>query len=162
MRWWRIDHVLLDAGRQCYDLIAGHGRSLLSGSTDPASNGCGSVSSATRVSAEQTHGYTDALRSLLVRFDDNRCRYAGGGLVEFYAIEWIRLPCRRDKQQIVGRSWSHYDNEFDPTLDVWLRLIRRYIVRRRKRSVTLGTVVRGVAIGHDDARCDFTQSIKHG
>ena len=55
-----------------------------------------------------------------------------------------------------------YNNQFDPTLDVWLRLLKSIYRSAQEGAVTLGTVPFGkslsVMLTHD---IDFTQSIKN-
>ena len=111
-----------------------------------------------------TYGYTDA-SAPLARFDDGTAAVTqvAHGPGRAYAIGvdlgFLLLKGYNNRGEELVKT---FDNEFDPTLDVWLRLIKAMYRTAQEEAVTLGTVPFGkslsVMMTHD---VDFTQSIKH-
>lgn len=111
-----------------------------------------------------TYGYTGSADPLGL-FDDGTAaitqkRYGRG---RAYAIGldlgFLLLKGYNNRGEELVRT---FDNQFDPTLDVWLRLLKAIYGEAQPGAVTLGTVPFGkslsVMLTHD---VDFTQSIKN-
>ncbi|EFX60092.1 hypothetical protein DAPPUDRAFT_125537, partial [Daphnia pulex] len=111
-----------------------------------------------------TYGYTGS-EAPLARFDDGTAAITQKtyGKGRAYAIGldlgFLLLKGYNNRGEELVRT---FDNQFDPTLDVWLRLLKSIYRTAQDGAVTLGTVPFGkslsVMLTHD---VDFTQSIKN-
>ncbi|MCS6289493.1 MAG: hypothetical protein H8K10_11000 [Nitrospira sp.] len=111
-----------------------------------------------------TYGYTESAAPLAV-FDDGTAAVTQAlyGSGRAYAIGldlgFLLLKGYNNRGEELVRT---YDNQFDPTLDVWLRLLKSIYRTAQEGAVTVGTVPFGkslsVMLTHD---VDFTQSIKN-
>jgi peptidoglycan/xylan/chitin deacetylase (PgdA/CDA1 family) len=109
--------------------------------------------------APAAYGYTKPVEPPLATFDDGTAAVTVHGRA--YALG-VDLGAMLESgygghDEVLGRA---YDNQFEPTIDVWLRLIRRLYVDGEPNAVTLGTVPDGkplaVMITHD---VDYLRSV---
>jgi hypothetical protein len=111
-----------------------------------------------------TYGYTES-EAPLARFDDGTAAVTQKtyGKGRAYAIGldlgFLLLKGYNNRGEELVQT---FDNQFDPTLDVWLRLLKSIYRTAQTGAVTLGTVPFGkslsVMLTHD---VDFTESIKN-
>ena len=111
-----------------------------------------------------TYGYTGANNPLAL-FDDGTAAItqATYGRGRAFAIGldvgFLLLKGYNNRGEELIQS---YDNQFDPTLDVWLRLLKSIYRATEERAVTVGTVPFGkslsVMLTHD---VDFTESMRN-
>lgn len=111
-----------------------------------------------------TYGYTGS-EAPLARFDDGTAAVTQKtyGKGRAYAIGldlgFLLLKGYNNRGEELVQT---FDNQFDPTLDVWLRLLKSIYRTAQTGAVTLGTVPFGqslsVMLTHD---VDFTESIKN-
>jgi hypothetical protein len=116
------------------------------------------------IEAIGTYGYTESVAPL-ARFEDGTAAITQKtyGQGRAYAIGldlgFLLLKGYNNRGEELVQT---YDNQFDPTLDVWLRLLKSIYRTVQAGAVTLGTVPFGkslsVMLTHD---VDFTQSIKN-
>lgn len=152
------------ASRQRYDLTFAGNDPLLSELTDPQERTLRIGVREKNLEVMGTYGYTDAA-SPLARFDD------GTAAITQVSHERGRAyAIGADLGFLLSKGYNNrgdelvktFDNQFDPTLDVWLRLIKSIYRTAEERAVTLGTVPFGkslsVMLTHD---VDFTQSMKN-
>lgn len=152
------------ASRQRYDMTLAHGDPLLADLTDPREQQLRVGIRDKGIDVMGTYGYTEA-SAPLARFDDGTAAITqvAHGSGRAYAIGldlgFLLLKGYNNRGEELVKT---FDNEFDPTLDVWLRLIKSIYRTAHEESVTLGTVPFGkslsVMMTHD---VDFTQSIKN-
>ncbi|HJT20966.1 MAG TPA: polysaccharide deacetylase family protein [Nitrospira sp.] len=137
------------------------GHPLLAGMTDPKewTTRVQSTISEERIAA---YGYTEA-RDALGRYPDGLAAvtvksYGKGGAYAF-GIDLGTLLLKGYNNRADGIMTS-FDNRFDPTLDVWLRLLRSMYKTGNPDAVTLGTVPfdksLSVILTHD---VDFSESM---
>lgn len=103
-----------------------------------------------------SYGYTQAAEAPVARFDDNSAailqRRVGAG--QTYAIGLdlgaFLLKGYNNRQEHIALN---YVNNYEPALDVFLRMLRRLYVRSQPFAVTLGTVPQNkrfsILISHD-------------
>lgn len=111
-----------------------------------------------------TYGYTES-PAPLASFDDGTAavtqKIYGRGRAYAIGLDlgFLLLKGYNNRGEELVRT---FDNQFDPTLDVWLRLLKSIYRTAQDGAVTLGTVPFGkslsVMLTHD---VDFTQSIKN-
>ena len=109
-----------------------------------------------------SYGYTESIGSL-AHYEDGTAAvtYKSYGTGQAYAIgiDLGALVLKGYNNRGEEMTWS-YDNRFDPTLDVWLRLLKDIYQAGEADAVTIGTVPFGrslsVMVTHD---VDFTQSM---
>ena len=152
------------ASRQRYDLTLATADPLLADLTDPREQRLRVGIRDKGIEVMGTYGYTDA-SAPLARFDDGTAAVTqvAHGPGRAYAIGvdlgFLLLKGYNNRGEELVKT---FDNEFDPTLDVWLRLIKAMYRTAQEEAVTLGTVPFGkslsVMMTHD---VDFTQSIKY-
>lgn len=152
------------ASRQRYDMTLATADPLLADLTDPREQRLRVGIRDKGIEVMGTYGYTDA-SAPLARFDDGTAAVTqvAHGPGRAYAIGvdlgFLLLKGYNNRGEELVKT---FDNEFDPTLDVWLRLIKAMYRTAQEEAVTLGTVPFGkslsVMMTHD---VDFTQSIKH-
>ncbi len=152
------------ASRQRYDLTLASGNPLLAGMTDPREQQLRVGIRDKGIEVMGTYGYTEA-SAPLARFDDGTAAITqvahGGGRAYAIGLDlgFLLLKGYNNRGEELVKT---FDNEFDPTLDVWLRLIKSMYRAAHEEAVTLGTVPFGkslsVMMTHD---VDFTQSIKN-
>ncbi len=152
------------ASRERYGLTLAANEPLLAELTDPQERTLRIGVREKHLEVMGTYGYTDATAAL-ARFDDGTAAVTqmSYGPGRAYAIGV-------DLGFLLSKGYNNrgdelvltYDNQFDPTLDVWLRLLKSIYRAAEERAVTLGTVPFGkslsVMLTHD---VDFTQSIKN-
>ncbi|MBS0169636.1 MAG: hypothetical protein JSR62_04725 [Nitrospira sp.] len=152
------------ASRQRYDVTLAQGDPLLVNLTDPREQQLRVGLRDKGIEVMGTYGYTGA-SAPLARFEDGTAAItqAAHGRGRAYAIGldlgFLLLKGYNNRGEELVKT---FDNEFDPTLDVWLRLLKSIYRAADERAVTLGTVPFGkslsVMLTHD---VDFTQSIKN-
>ena len=152
------------ASRQRYAMTLAAADPLLTELTDPEERALRIGVREKHLEVMGTYGYTEATAPL-VRFDDGTAAVTqvayGRGRAYAIGIDLGFLLSKgyNNRADELVRS---YDNQFDPTLDVWLRLLKSIYRAAEDRAVTLGTVPFGkslsVMLTHD---VDFTQSIKN-
>ena len=111
-----------------------------------------------------TYGYTESVAPL-ARFNDGTAaitqKIYGKGRAYAIGLDlgFLLLKGYNNRGEELVQT---FDNQFDPTLDVWLRLLKSMYRAGQTGAVTLGTVPFGkslsVMLTHD---VDFTQSIKN-
>lgn len=111
-----------------------------------------------------TYGYTES-PAPLASFDDGTAAVTqkiygrGRAYAIGFDLGFLLLKGYNNRGEEVVQT---FDNQFDPTLDVWLRLLKSMYRAGQAGAVTLGTVPFGkslsVMLTHD---VDFTQSIKN-
>jgi len=151
------------ASRQRYDVTLVQADPLLADLTDPRERQLRVGIRGKGIEVMGTYGYTEALTPL-ARFDDGTAAITqtAHGPGRAYAIGldlgFLLLKGYNNRGEELVKT---FDNEFDPTLDVWLRLIKSMYRAAQEGAVTLGTVPFGkslsVMLTHD---VDFTQSIR--
>ncbi len=111
-----------------------------------------------------TYGYTETVNPL-VTFEDGTAAVTqqAHGLGRAYAIGFdLGFLLLKGYNNRAEELVEAYDNQFDPTLDVWLRLLKSIYRAGQEGAVTLGTVPFGkslsVLLTHD---IDFTQSLRN-
>lgn len=109
-----------------------------------------------------SYGYTQSVQPLAVYEDGTAAvTHASHGPGHAYAIglDLGFLLSAGYNNRAEEMTWS-YDNRFDPSLDVWLRLLKAMYTSGEPKAVTLGTVPFGkslsVMMTHD---VDFTDSM---
>ena len=152
------------ASRQRYDLTLTSGEPLLADLTDPREQQLRVGIRGKGIEVMGTYGYSEA-SAPLARFDDGTAAITqvAHGRGRAYAIGldlgFLLLKGYNNRGEELVKT---FDNEFDPTLDVWLRIIKAMYRTAHEEAVTLGTVPFGkslsVMMTHD---VDFTQSIKN-
>lgn len=153
------------ASRERYDVNLAQGDPLLADLTDPREQQLRVGIRHKGLDVMGTYGYTEA-STPLARFDDGTAAVTqvahGGGRAYAIGLDlgFLLLKGYNNRGEELVKT---FNNEFDPTLDVWLRLIKSiYRTAAHEEAVTLGTVPFGkslsVMMTHD---VDFTQSIKH-
>ncbi len=150
--------------RQRYDLHLAESDPLLAELTDPRERHLRVGVRDKGVEVMGTYGYTESVAPL-ARFDDGTAAITQKtyGQGRAYAIGldlgFLLLKGYNNRGEELVQT---YDNQFDPTLDVWLRLLKSIYRTAQAGAVTLGTVPFGkslsVMLTHD---VDFTQSIKN-
>ncbi|MEQ1628026.1 MAG: hypothetical protein ABL965_11585 [Nitrospira sp.] len=150
--------------RQRYDLQLAESDPLLAELTDPRERHLRVGIRAKGIEVMGTYGYTESVAPL-ARFDDGTAAITQKtyGQGRAYAIGldlgFLLLKGYNNRGEELVQT---YDNQFDPTLDVWLRLLKSIYRTAHTGAVTLGTVPFGkslsVMLTHD---VDFTQSIKN-
>ncbi|HRC43080.1 MAG TPA: hypothetical protein PLT27_03430 [Nitrospira sp.] len=151
------------ASRQRYDLRLMASDPLLAELTDPSERRLRFGVRGRGLEVMGTYGYTES-RAPLAFFDDGTAviTQAVHGNGRAYAIGldlgFLLLKGYNNRADEIVRT---YDNRFDPTLDVWLRILKSIYRKAQEEAVTVGTVPFGkslsVMLTHD---VDFTQSIK--
>ncbi len=152
------------ASRQRYDVTLTPAAPLLADLTDPRERQLRVGIRGKGIEVMGTYGYTEA-SAPLARFEDGTAAItqAAHGRGRAYAIGldlgFLLLKGYNNRGEELVKT---FDNEFDPTLDVWLRLLKSMYCTAQEEAVTLGTVPFGkslsVMMTHD---VDFTQSIKN-
>lgn len=152
------------ASRQRYDVTLAQTDPLLAGLTDPREQQLRVGIRDKGIEVIGTYGYTEA-SAPLARFEDGTAAITQvvHGRGRAYAIGldlgFLLLKGYNNRGEELVKT---FDNEFDPTLDVWLRLIKSMYRTAQDEAVTVGTVPFGkslsVMMTHD---VDFTQSIKN-
>ncbi len=152
------------ASRNRYDVQLKTADPLLAGMTDPREQLLRIGLRDKGIEVMGTYGYTES-NAPLARFDDGTAAVTQvvHGRGRAYAIGldlgFLLLKGYNNRGEELVKT---FDNEFDPTLDVWLRLIKSMYRTAQEGAVTLGTVPFGkslsVMMTHD---VDFTQSIKN-
>ena len=152
------------ASRKRYGVRLEAADPLLAGLTDPSEQQLRVGIRDKGIEVMGTYGYTESTAPL-ARFDDGTAAITQvvHGRGRAYAIGldlgFLLLKGYNNRGEELVKS---FDNEFDPTLDVWLRLIKSMYRTAQEGAVTLGTVPFGkslsVMMTHD---VDFTQSIKN-
>ncbi|MFZ3015028.1 MAG: hypothetical protein WA045_15105, partial [Nitrospira sp.] len=111
-----------------------------------------------------TYGYTEAVNPLIT-FEDGTAAVTqrAHGLGRAYAIGLdLGFLLLKGYNNRADELVDAYDNQFNPNLDVWLRLLKSIYREGQEGAVTLGTVPFGkglsVLLTHD---IDFTRSIKN-
>ncbi len=152
------------ASRQRYELTLTGGDPLLADLTAPEERMLRIGVREKHLEVMGTYGYTDATTPL-ARFDDGTAAVtqAAYGRGRAYAIGVdLGFLFSKGHNNRGDELVKTFDNQFDPTLDVWLRLLRSMYRGAEERAVTLGTVPFGkslsVMLTHD---VDFTQSMKN-
>ncbi|ULA62261.1 MAG: hypothetical protein LZF86_10121 [Nitrospira sp.] len=150
--------------RQRYDLRLAESDPLLAELTDPRERHLRVGIRDKGVEVVGTYGYTDSAAPL-ARFDDGTAaitqKIYGQGRAYALGLDlgFLLLKGYNNRGEELVRT---FDNQFDPTLDVWLRLLKSIYRTAQSGAVTLGTVPFGkslsVMLTHD---VDFTQSIKN-
>ncbi|MBA2252550.1 MAG: hypothetical protein H0W13_07580 [Nitrospirales bacterium] len=109
-----------------------------------------------------SYGYTQSTGPLAVYEDGTAAvthKSHGKGQAYAIGIDLGFLLLKGYNNRGEEMTWS-YDNRFDPTLDVWLRLLKVIYTAGQPESVTIGTVPFGkglsVMLTHD---VDFTHSM---
>lgn len=152
------------ASRQRFEIELAHTDPVLASFTDPRERRLILGHREKSTDTIGTVGYTKSATPLAT-FDDGtaavtRQTYASG---RAYAIGldlgFLLLKGYNNRGEEMVRQ---FDNQFDPMLDVWLRLLKTIYQSAEGGGVTLGTVPFGkslsVLLTHD---VDFTQSIKN-
>ncbi|MBI4000260.1 MAG: hypothetical protein HY348_00550 [Nitrospira defluvii] len=152
------------ASRQRYDLRLAVSDPLLAEFTDPRERRLRIGIREKGLEVMGTYGYTESAKPLAV-FDDGTAAVTQAiyGSGRAYAIGldlgFLLLKGYNNRADELVQS---YDNQFDPTLDVWLRLLKSIYRAAQEGAVTVGTVPFGkslsVMLTHD---VDFTRSIKN-
>ena len=152
------------ASRQRYDVTLAQTDPLLAGLTDPREQQLRVGIRDKGIEVMGTYGYTEA-SAPLARFDDGTAAITqvvhGHGRAYAIGLDlgFLLLKGYNNRGEELVKT---FDNEFDPTLDVWLRVIKSMYCTAQDEAVTVGTVPFGkslsVMITHD---VDFTQSIKN-
>ncbi len=152
------------ASRTRYDVRLEAADPLLAGLNDPRERQVRVGIRDKGIDVMGTYGYTGSTAPL-ARFDDGTAAITQvlHGRGRAYAIGldlgFLLLKGYNNRGEELVKT---FDNEFDPTLDVWLRLIKSMYRTAEEGAVTLGTVPFGkslsVMITHD---VDFTQSLKN-
>jgi len=150
--------------RQRYDLHLAAADPLLAELTDPRERHLRLGLREKGLEVMGTYGYTESLAPLAM-FEDGTAAMTqkAYGRGRAYAIGldlgFLLLKGYNNRGEELVRT---YDNQFDPALDVWLRLLKSIYRTAQPGAVTLGTVPFGkslsVMLTHD---VDFTQSIKN-
>ena len=113
-----------------------------------------------------TYAYTEPRFAPLAIFDDGAAaiterRFASGGVACAFGLDFghLALVGFNNREERIARS---YVNQFEPTLDVLVRLVKHLYVAGEGGGVTLGTVPAGralsVLITHD---IDYTRSLSN-
>ena len=152
------------ASRQRYDVTLAQADPLLANLTDPREQQVRVGIRDKGIEVMGPYGDTE-VSAPLARFDDGTAAITqvAHGRGRAYAIGldlgFLLLKGYNNRGEELVKT---FDNEFDPTLDVWLRLIKSMYRTAQEESVTLGTVPFGkslsVMMTHD---VDFTQSIRN-
>ncbi|MEK6801780.1 MAG: hypothetical protein AABZ34_03825 [Nitrospirota bacterium] len=152
------------ASRNRYDLRLASADPLLAQFTDPLERRLRIGIREKELDVMGTYGYTES-SDPLARFDDGTAAMTqvSYGRGRAYAIGldlgFLLLKGYNNRADELVRS---YDNQFDPALDVWLRLLKSIYRTAQDGAVTVGTVPFGkslsVMLTHD---VDFTRSIKN-
>ncbi len=152
------------ASRNRYDVQLETADPLLAGMTDPREQRLRVGIRDKGIEVMGTFGYTES-HSPLARFDDGTAAVTqviyGRGRAYAIGLDlgFLLMKGYNNRGEELVKT---FDNEFDPTLDVWLRLIKSMYRTAQEGAVTLGTVPFGkslsVMMTHD---VDFTQSIKN-
>lgn len=152
------------ASRQRFDIEFGHTDPVLTSFTEPRERRLSLGHREKPSDVIGTFGYTESAEPLAT-FEDGTAAVTGKiyGPGRAYAIGldlgFLLLKGYNNRGEELVRA---YDNQFDPMLDVWLRLLKTIYQSTPGGGVTLGTVPSGkslsVLLTHD---VDFTQSIKN-
>ena len=152
------------ASRQRYDVTLTPADPLLADLTDPLEQHLRVGLRGKGIEVMGTYGYTEA-SDPLARFEDGTAAITqvAHGPGRAYAIGldlgFLLLKGYNNRGDELVKT---FDNEFDPTLDVWLRLLKSLYRTAHEDAVTVGTVPFGkslsVMMTHD---VDFTESIKN-
>lgn len=152
------------ASRDRYDLKLAAADPLLAEFTDPRERRLRIGIREKGLDVMGTYGYTGSANPLAV-FDDGTAAVtqtlAGNGRAYGIGLDlgFLLLKGYNNRGEELVQT---YDNQFDPTLDVWLRLLKSIYRTAQEGAVTVGTVPFGkslsVMLTHD---VDFTQSIKN-
>ncbi len=113
-----------------------------------------------------SYGYTEPAEPPVATYGDGtaaitRREFASGGAAYAFGVDVgdLLLIGQNDRDETIARS---YVNAYEPTLDVYLRLLEAMYVRGEPDAVTLGTVPRGreltVLVTHD---IDYRYSLEH-
>jgi Polysaccharide deacetylase len=109
--------------------------------------------------APAAYGYTKPVEPPLATFDDGTAALTVHGRAYAFGVDLGALLAigYGGHDESLARA---YDNQFEPTIDVWLRILRRLYVEGEPNAITLGTVPDGkpiaVMITHD---IDYTRSV---
>lgn len=152
------------ASRERYDIRLTGTDPLLEAFTDPLERHLRVGIRDKGIEVMGTYGYTEPAAPLAL-FEDGTAAITqkSYGRGRAYAIGldlgFLLLKGYNNRgEELVQR----FNNQFDPTLDVWLRLLKNIYRSAQEDGVTLGTVPFGkslsVLLTHD---VDFTQSIKN-
>lgn len=152
------------ASRQRYDMRLSSTDPLLASFTEPRERQLRVGIREKGLEMLGTYGYTESTTPLAL-FEDGTAAITqkAYGRGRTYAIGldlgFLLLKGYNNRAEEIVQT---YDNQFDPTLDVWLRLLKSIYRSAQEGAVTLGTVPFGkslsVMLTHD---IDFTQSIKN-
>lgn len=152
------------ASRQRYDIRLPSTDPLLASFTEPRERQLRVGVQEKGLEVLGTYGYTESVTPLAV-FEDGTAAITqkAYGRGRAYAIGldlgFLLLKGYNNRAEEIVQV---YDNQFDPTLDIWLRLLKSIYRSAQDEAVTLGTVPFGkslsVMLTHD---VDFTQSIKN-
>ena len=152
------------ASRERYDLSLATADPLLAQFTDPRERRLRIGIREKGLDVMGTYGYTESASPLAV-FDDGTAAITqvlyGSGRAYAIGVDlgFLLLKGYNNRGEELVQT---YDNQFDPTLDVWLRLLKSIYRTAQEGAVTVGTVPFGkslsVMLTHD---VDFTQSIKN-
>ncbi len=109
--------------------------------------------------APPAYGYARPTEAPLATFDDGTAALTVHGHAYALGVDLGALLSSGygGHDETLGRA---YDNQFEPTIDVWLRILRRLYIDGEPNAVTLGTVPDGkslsVMITHD---IDYARSV---
>jgi peptidoglycan/xylan/chitin deacetylase (PgdA/CDA1 family) len=109
--------------------------------------------------APPAYGYTHPVEPPLATFDDGTAAVTVHGHAYALGVDLGALLASGygGHDETLARG---YDNAFEPTIDVWLRILRRLYIDGEPNAVTLGTVPDGkplaVMITHD---IDYARSV---
>jgi len=152
------------ASRQRYDIRLSETDLLLASFTEPRERQLRVGVRENGIEVLGTYGYTESVTPLAL-FEDGTAAITqkANGHGQAYAIGldlgFLLLKGYNSRADEIVHT---YNNQFDPTLDVWLRLLKSIYRSAQEGAVTLGTVPFGkslsVMLTHD---IDFTQSIKN-
>lgn len=152
------------ASRQRYDIHLSGTDPLLAPFTEPLERQLRVGIKEKGIEVLGTYGYTKSANPLAV-FEDGTAAVTqkSYGRGRAYAIGldlgFLLLKGYNNRGEELVRR---FDNQFDPLLDVWLRLLKNIYQSAQEDAVTLGTVPFGkslsVLLTHD---VDFTQSVKN-
>lgn len=152
------------ASRQRYDIRLSETDPFLASFTEPRERQLRVGVRENGIEVLGTYGYTESVTPLAV-FEDGTAAITqkANGRGRAYAIGldlgFLLLKGYNSRADEIVHT---YNNQFDPTLDVWLRLLKSIYRSAQEGAVTLGTVPFGkslsVMLTHD---IDFTQSIKN-
>ena len=152
------------ASRQRYDIRLSETDPLLASFTEPRERQLREGVQEKGLEVLGTYGYTESVTPLAV-FEDGTAAITqkAYGRGRAYAIGLdLGFLLLKGYNNRADELVEVFDNQFDPTLDVWLRLLKSIYQTEQEEAVTVATVPFGkslsVMLTHD---IDFTQSIKN-